>query len=206
MRRTWQGLRLLILAWIALGAAQAVRGQALKTGEQAPSVEIFGGYSYLRADTLDTSHPFGLNGVSGSVAYNFNRVVGVVADFGFYHQGSVTGNGLSLNLSSYQVGPRFSLRNRRHLTPFAQALVGAGHAGGTLYTSSLGPGVAPLGTSSALMVTTGVGLDWKLNHSLGIRVIQAEYLYSQFPNGTAGDNRQNNVRLSAGVVLSFGHR
>jgi hypothetical protein len=206
MRLTRHYLKFFLSAWVALGAAQAVRGQALKTGEEAPTVEIFGGYSYLRADTLDTSHPFGLNGASGSVAYNFNRVFGVVADFGFYHQGNVTGNGLSLNLSSYQAGPRFSLRNRRHLTPFAQALLGAGHAGGTLYTSSLGPGLAPLGASYALMVTAGVGLDWKLNHTVGIRVIQAEYLYSQFPNASVSDNRQNNVRLSSGIVLSFGNR
>jgi hypothetical protein len=206
MRRTCQGLRFLVSAWIALGTAQAVWGQTLKTGEQAPTVEIFGGYTCLRADTLETSHPFGLNGASASVAYNFNRLLGVVADIGFYHQGNVTGNGLSLNLSSYQVGPRFSLRNRRHLTPFAQALVGAGHAGGTLYTSSLDPGLPPLGTSSALMVTAGVGLDWNLNHRVGIRVIQAEYLYSRFPNASVNDNRQNNVRLSAGIVFSFGNR
>jgi hypothetical protein len=171
-----------------------------------PTVEIFAGYSHLRADTIDTSRSFGLDGASGSVAYNFNRVFGVVADFGFYHQGNVTGNGLSLNLSSYQAGPRFSLRNRRHLTPFAQALMGLGHSGGTLYTTSLGPGLAPLGATNALMVTAGVGLDWKVNHTIGIRLIQAEYLYSRFPNGSASDHRQNNVRLSAGVVFSFGNR
>jgi hypothetical protein len=56
------------------------------------------------------------------------------------------------------------------------------------------------------MVTAGVGLDWKLNHTVGIRVIQAEYLYSQFPNASVSDNRQNNVRLSSGIVLSFGNR
>jgi hypothetical protein len=206
MRCTRQFVGWFLSAWFALGATQPALGQALNTGEELPAVEIFAGYSYLRADTIDASRSFGLNGASGSVAYNFNRVFGVVADFGFYHQGNLTGDGLSLNLSSYQAGPRFSLRNRRYLTPFAQALVGVGHAGGTLYTAPLGAGLAPLGATNALMVTAGVGLDWKLNHTIGIRLLQAEYLYSRFPNGSSSDNRQNNIRLSAGVLFSFGNR
>jgi opacity protein-like surface antigen len=71
-------------------------------------------------------------------------------------------------------------------------------------TSSLGAGLAPLGTSNAFVLTAGGGLDWKLNSTIGIRVFQAEYLYTQFQNEK--NDTQNNFRFSAGIVLSFGKR
>lgn len=200
MRRTLQFLTFFLAALITLGAAQPTQAQ------DTPKVEVFGGYSYMRANIVISGALFNLNGASGSVAYNVNNWLGVVADVGVYHQGSVTGSGLSLTLSSYQFGPRISLRKNKHLVPFGQALVGVGHAGGALYTSSLGTGLAPLGANNGFLFTAGGGVDWKLNHSIGIRLVQAEYLYSQFLNGSGNGNRQNNLRLSGGVVFSFGTR
>ena len=46
-------------------------------------------------------------------------------------------------------------------------------------------------------------MDWKLSPRIGVRVFQAEYLYSQFLNGNG--NRQDNLRLSAGIVINFGN-
>ena len=138
MRRILQFLTFCLAALFALGTAQAAQAQ------DTPKVEVFGGYSYMRANTVISGTLLNLNGVSGSVAYNVNNWLGVAGDLGVYHQGSVTGNGLSLTLSSYQFGPRFSLRKDKHLVPFGQVLLGVGHAGGTLYTG----GTSPLGTQN----------------------------------------------------------
>src|ERR1700676_1279159 len=200
MRRTVQFLRFSLTAVFALGAAQAAPAQ------DTPKVEVFGGYSYLRADIVTSGTQVSLNGASGSLAYNLSHWLAVVGDVGVYHQGSVTGSRFSLTLSSYQVGPRLSLRKHKHLVPFGQVLLGAGHAGGTLYTSAIGTGVTPLGANNAFLLTAGGGVDWKLNHRIGIRLVQAEYLYSQFLNGSGNGDQQNNVRLSAGVVFSFSRR
>jgi hypothetical protein len=58
------------------------------------------------------------------------------------------------------------------------------------------------------MLTAGGGVDWKLNHTIGVRIIQTEYLYSQFLNAATGSNsnHQNNLRISAGILFSFGKR
>jgi hypothetical protein len=206
MRRILQFLTLSLAAITALAAAQSASAQTVGTAqsEDTPRVELFGGYSYLRANIIVSDQPFNLNGGSASLAYNFNDWLGVVGDVGVYSQGSVRGNGLSLTLWSYQMGPRLSLRKNKHVVPFGQVLLGAGHAGGTLYTTSLGPGLAPLGTNNAFLLTAGVGIDWKLNHTVGIRLVQAEYLYSQFLSGSGNGNQQSNIRLSAGITLRFG--
>jgi outer membrane immunogenic protein len=194
-------LRLLIFILAVFGTTRDARAQAL---EAAPRFELFGGYSYMRSNSVADGPAFNLNGGSASIAYNFSNWLGLAGDFGVYRQSNVSGSGLSLTLSSYQLGPRLSWRKNGHLVPYSQVLFGAGHASGSLYTTSLGTGVPPLGTNNSFLLTTGAGIDLKLNHTIGIRLIQAEYFYSQFLNGRGYDNRQDNVRLSTGVVFSFG--
>lgn len=200
MRRT---LQLLVFIFAVLGITREAQAQSL---EAAPRVDLFGGYTYMHSNTVSNGPAFNLNGGSASIAYNFSNWIGLVGDFGLYHQGSVSGSGLSLTLSSYQVGPRLSWRKNAHLIPYGQALFGAGHASGSLYTSPLAAGTSALGTNNSFLLTTGAGVDLKLTHNFGIRLIQAEYLYSQFQNGSGHDNRQDNVRLSTGVVFNFGSR
>jgi hypothetical protein len=195
MRRA---LQILLLSVAYLGAAQGAKAQS--------RLDIFAGYSYMRSNVVVSGPSFNLNGGSASLAYNFNDWIGVAGDIGFYHQGRVTGSGLSLSLASYQIGPRLSYRKNEHLVPFTQLLFGAGRAGGTLYTNSLGTDLAPLGTNNSFLLTAGGGVDWKVNHTIAVRLVQAEYVYSQFLNGIGHDNRQNSVRLSTGIVFSFGTR
>ena len=195
------------MALFVLGAADDARAQAIPA-ETPPSIaqaELFGGYSYMRANTVINRTPISLNGASFSVAFYVNNWLGLVGDLGLYHQGNIAASGCSLAVSSYQVGPRLRLRDHEHLTPFGQLLLGAGHAGGTLYTRSLGSGMPPLGANNGFLFTAGGGADWRLSPRIGIRLVQAEYLHSQFLNGNGNGNRQNNLRLSTGVVFNVGN-
>lgn len=187
-------LSLWFLLLLALGATENVRAQV---------VELFGGYSYLRANTSFTGEQINLHGASFSAAFYLNRWLGIVGDVGGYHAGSVVDQ-FSLTLWSYQAGPRVRLRNDTRFTPYAQFLLGGGHAGGTLYTSSFGPGLAPIGTNNSFLYTPGGGVDCRLSNKIGIRIIQAEYLHSEFLNGSVIGHKQNNLRLSTGVVFHFG--
>src|SRR5271170_6282898 len=87
-----------------------------------------------------------LHGGSTSVAYNFNKYLGVVADFGGYDDGRLTlftptGNQtVNSNGTAYTdvFGPRFSYRKYEKFTPFAQALFGATHAGSVTISGCTG--------------------------------------------------------------------
>jgi hypothetical protein len=196
MRRTHILLAIFLAAVFTMGSAPSVRAQ------DAPKWEIFGGYTYTRANIVVSGTAFNTNGGSGSVAYNLSNWFGLVGDIGVVHQGTVTGKPFSLTVTTYEFGPRLSWRNHTHLTPFAQILIGGGHAGGTLYTTSLGGGLAPLGTSNDFNFTAGGGIDWKVSHRFSIRLVQAEYLHTQFLN--LHDNSQGSFRLNTGIVFSFG--
>ena len=189
------------LALLALGATNA-QGQAV-TAPDPPKVEIFGGYGYLRGSTLFTGERINLHGASFSAAYYINHWLGIVGDVGVYHAGNIADQ-FSLTLWSYQGGPRLRLQNDTRFTPYGQFLIGGGHAGGTLYTSPLGPGLAPIGTNNSFLFTVGGGVDCRLNNRIGVRIVQAEYLRSEFLNGSTVGHQQNNLRLSAGLILNFG--
>jgi hypothetical protein len=51
-------------------------------------------------------------------------------------------------------------------------------------------------------MTAGGGLDVVLSPHLAIRVFQAEYFLTLLPNNV--NDRQNNFRLSIGVVIGLG--
>lgn len=179
--------------------------------DETPRFEAAGGYSYVRANVTATpaggtsqSQGFNANGGSGSVAVNLNRWFGAVADLGGYTGNqNITINGTPTNLSgnvfSYLFGPRISARHSRW-TPFAQALFGGAHGSGT----------AKQGTASAsksknvFAFTIGGGLDASVSKHFAIRLIQAEYFYTNFTSPASSGltiPHQNNARLTFGVVV-----
>lgn len=187
----------------AFAAPDNAQGQGTGPEPQFSRVAIFGGYSYMRAGTLFSGTTINLHGASFSTAVYLNGSVGIAGDVGVYHASNIA-NQFSLTVSSYQLGPRLRFPNQTRFTPFGQFLLGGGHAGGTLYTSSLGPGLAPIGTNNCFLYTIGGGVDYRLTNRLGIRMVQAEYLHSEFLNGSVVGYQQNNLRLTAGVVFNFG--
>jgi hypothetical protein len=181
-----------------------------------PKVELFLGYSYLRAvpDVEAANRLYWLNGGSTSIAFNLNRYLGLVGDFGGF-------NDTKLRLSSgsptvvvdssgtvfnYLFGPRLSFRGHERVTPFLQALFGGVHASEVNISSGCtGAGCTPLPSEDKFAMTAGGGLDIKIHHHLALRIIQAEYLMTSFEDRTTGKSAtQNDMRLSSGIVFRFG--
>jgi hypothetical protein len=86
----------------------------------------------------------------------------------------------------------------RSFQPFAQVLLGLAHSSGTLVQGT-NPGAANAG--AAFAGNFGGGLDLRVNPRFSIRLAEADYLLTTFDNGT--NNHQNNLRISAGVVIRF---
>ena len=202
-----------VLATAQAGAAALPSG---RTYNSYPKVELFLGYSYLRAmPTYSTGNRMvDLNGGSTSIAFNLNRYLGLVGDFGGFDasQINLTGAGASpsgtVNASgtayTYMAGPRLSYRRHR-ITPFAQALFGGIHASQVTLSGCTGALCTPLPTENAFAMTAGGGLDLRVQRHISIRMVQAEYLMTRFANLNTGNrDTQNDMRLSTGLVFGFG--
>jgi opacity protein-like surface antigen len=154
-----------------------------------PKAEVFGGYSYLHVNVLGTG--FGFNGASGSIAVNPNHWFGIVGDFGGYHNGDF---GVSTTAVTYLFGPKFAYRKNERVTPYFHVLFGGAHVSANF----AGAG----GSESAFAMALGGGADVKVHPHVAIRLIQVDYLLTKFNDGD--NNRQNNVRISAGIVFRWG--
>jgi opacity protein-like surface antigen len=174
------GVRILT-ALLAISAfASLARAQ-----DETPKIEVYGGYDYVRVSDLGKAYNF--NGGSGQFAYNVNRWLGIVGDFGGYY----TSDGFHAGVLSYMAGPRVNFRGHGKMTPFAQILLGGARS---IDNSPL----------NAFAMTVGGGLDYKISHHFAIRPVQAEYFLTKFSDGAS--DRQNNFRYGAGVVFQFGTR
>jgi hypothetical protein len=117
MRRSLRFLTFSMVLFV-LSAVEDARAQVIAGGRPAKAqVETFGGYSYMRANTVISGTPLGLNGASFSAAFYVNNWIGLVGDLGLYHQGNIAATGFSLTLSSYQFGPHLRLRNHTRSYP-----------------------------------------------------------------------------------------
>jgi outer membrane immunogenic protein len=92
----------------------------------------------------------------------------------------------------YLFGPRVNVRHGL-LTPFVQVLLGG------VVTSS---GIEQTGWQNHFAMTAAGGIDVKLSKRFSIGPVQAEYFLTKIPDGL--NNRQNNLRFSAGIVFRFG--
>jgi hypothetical protein len=87
--------------------------------DEAPRVEIFGGYSYLRLDDAISPTDRDLNGFNTSFTTNFNRWLGLTAEFsGHFTDLNVGGTQADLDTYLFAVGPRVAYRNFERFTPY----------------------------------------------------------------------------------------
>lgn len=115
-----------------------------------------------------------------------------MGDLAGYGATSTANGALVGGAFTYLFGPRVKLSLPK-VTPFAQALFG-----GIATTSGIG---LP-GDQNNFAMTAGGGIDFKVSRHVSIRPAQAEYFMTRLPNGL--NNRENNFRIGAGIVLRLG--
>ena len=156
--------------------------------QDTPKAEVFGGYSYLRFNPGGGTS-FNNNGWNGALTFNTNKWLGFTGDFGGTYHGLAAG--ANSNLHTYLFGPTVTYR-RDKFAPFAHVLFGGAR-------SSLTPLGFGSGSSNAFAFAVGGGADVKLKDHFGLRLIQLDYLNTNFASG-----HQHNLRLSTGLTFNFG--
>jgi hypothetical protein len=122
----------------------------------------------------------------------------VVVDLAGETTGSVNQSATGLSLISYTVGERYSQTIGRTRI-FTQAL-----AGGARGFYSYFPNAANSSSATGFALLAGGGLDVHVSKSVALRVVQLDYLFTNLPNST--NDRQNNIRLGAGILFHMPSR
>jgi opacity protein-like surface antigen len=160
---------------------------AAAVAQETPRVEVFGGYSLLRADEVSR------NGWEGSLRFALSGRFGLEADVS-QHYGRNDGDPDRTTLAG---GPAFSLRPSRLLSVYVHALGGVAREKASI--GIFGVDISESHTSFTLLA--GGGVDLRLKGFLALRLAQVDWAYTKVDGES-----QSGLRLSAGLVLRLGSR
>jgi outer membrane immunogenic protein len=194
----------LLAGWLAAASAGWAQGGS-EPGRTPASIDLAITYSTEHAQLAPgTCGCFWLQGGGGDAALTVWKGFGVAA--------GVTGElishyipGADFSKVSYMGGPHYTysawrrgpgLPNR--LQVFGEGLFGGVHAFSGAFPS--GGGIVAMANSFAL--ETGGGVNVFLTRSIGVRVLEVDYVRTQLPNGYS--NTQNDLRLAVGVSYHGG--
>src|ERR1700719_1291179 len=172
-----------------------------------PKWELFGGYSVFdpNADVhgqlpgallpLSSRMEWNPRGVGLSATYDFNRWLGLTLDTSTHWGSGESGLGPRIDdaaFSNLSLGPKITFRHT-HFSPFLEFLVG---------DHRLMPDAFHDIDKVGFMV--GGGLDINLSNHVALRLIRADYVYSNYQYGAAAVAPKTEIRgLRAQVGLNF---
>jgi len=175
-----------------------------------PKWELFGGYSFfypgadvhglLPGGVVPVSSRVESNpgGAGGSITYNFNHWFGLTADgSGHWGSGETTPARQIDDAAFYNFsgGPKLTFRGH-YFSPFFEGLVGWHRLTSDLFKDDSGFGFM-----------AGGGLDVNVNRHFALRLIRADYVFSNHqygPEASVPRTDVRGVRLQSGVVFLFG--
>jgi peptidoglycan-associated lipoprotein len=158
-------------------------------------------YSYLHSNAPPGGCGcFNLNGGSATFAWAVKPGKwDLVGDVVSGHGSNISAAGYGFTLTAFTAGVRYIPHfHTSSLQPFGQAMLGIAHSSGTLVQA---PNAGSANSGAAFAANLGGGLDLSASRRFSIRLIEADYLLTTFNNGV--NNRQNNLRIGAGVVIHF---
>lgn len=196
-----------------------------------PKLEVFGGYSANGVFNKDTEATLqnenlaslfsdfagGPKGFEASIAGNFNRYLGIKADFSMYfandselstfnvcQPGSCTTTTQETRVDRrafyFMAGPEIKARNRTRVTPFAHGLAGVARSTADFSTASAIFTRNDSHTRTGFAYALGGGLDFRISKKFSVRTM-ADYVQTFLGDPDPNNSRQNHVRLSLGILF-----
>lgn len=156
--------------------------------QETPKVDVFAGYSYVNVDTNGLTSRLNANGWDASVSGNLNHWFAVEGDFGGYYW---TYQSVDFHDYSFLGGPRVNFG-----PAFVHALIGADHG------SALGFSQDSFAGAFGGGVQIPVAPRWAVRASADYALTRHNIFKLIDP--TLPNYTQNNFRVSAGIVFSFG--
>lgn len=176
---------------------------AFASAQNAPAVDIFGGYSYLNLEIPSSgetsSQTFKMNGYDASAAIAIFHHFSVEADFSGHSLGDCDGiSNLNCDDFSYMFGPRYTFGDRTSkITFFVHGLVGRDKAD----ILGLNPELTVSDTS--IGVAAGAGLDYWFMRHIGVQLGPIDAFYTNHLSDL-GASGQVTYRAAAGIAFRFG--
>ncbi len=192
-----------------------------KLSPSYPRIEWFGGYSYGQTGFFNSGHWAELNGWDASLTFNVATWLGLTFDGGEYFGNSkidtltylpfpscggqsisfcpTTSPTFNVHTREYNFlfGGQFPYRKYENWTPFGEVMYGHDGVRGTAFGQNNSEAIE---VSSGRALLVGGGADHKINERFSFRV-KADYFETNTDFASLGKKKQDNFRVSVGVVI-----
>ena len=197
MRTTLCVLLLTGAAALTTSSIHAQQKAAAPSSASQPEIDLALTYAADRSTPIDSSG-FWRQGGALELSAEAYRGLGIAMNIEGSRVANIQGSGVNLTTVTTTFGPRYTwLPRSRKIAVFGQALIGESHGLDSTFPSPSGAQT----DFNTFALQIGGGLDLRLSRHLAVRALQADWVRTQFANGT--NNIQNSLRLSAGIVLRF---
>ena len=167
----------------------------------ANTIDAYATFSEMRANApVGGCGCFWMSGGTGGFSVPVWRNFSAVVEAGGNHTDHIPRFNTGLSLFYGMGGVRMRVPNHTRFQPFGQGLFGGVHGFDGYFPDQVGK--LPTSYDTSFAYTVGGGLDIAVSKHIWIRAVQADYFYSELRN--LQGNRQNQVRLGAGVVFRGG--
>ena len=186
-------------------------------GPKFPRFEWFAGYSFAQAGFFNAGHWAELNGWDASFAINAATWLGLIVEGGEYFGNSrintdtylpfqpclpfcpTTSPTFNADTREYNIlfGAQFPYRKYERWTPFGELMYGHGGVRGEAYGEN---SYEDIEVSSGRVLLAGGGADHRINERFALR-FKADYLATNTDFPSLGKKKQDNLRLSVGIVI-----
>jgi hypothetical protein len=191
---------LLLAASLLATASVHAQQKAADTRLGHQEVDVAVTYTEQYSNLVSTP-TFWHGGGGAEVSAQVYHGLGLAANVAGTQTGNAANSGVGLTMVTATFGPRYTFYHpvgttrKRSLAAFGQCLIGQAWGFNSYFPSP--SGVQTNDIAFALQV--GGGVDIGLSRHFALRAFQADWLRTEFPNGTT--NVQNNLRLAAGIVF-----
>ncbi|HSY34570.1 MAG TPA: hypothetical protein VK814_02355 [Acidobacteriaceae bacterium] len=199
--------RYFLLLAASLFVTTSLGAQAIAAGSTPGHQEVDLAVMYTAQHSNLVSNPtFWQQGGSIELSTQTYRGFGVAANIAGTNVGDAANSGTGLTMITTTFGPRytwyrpFRSRGNRGLAIFGEGLIGEAHGLHSYFPATAGV----LTDYNTFALQVGGGVDLGLSRHFSVRLFQADWLRTQFPNSTT--NVQNTFRVSAGLVFRFPQR
>lgn len=131
----------------------------------------------------------------------FYHGIGIKADVTGAHTGNIGSSSVGLTLITATFDPTYTWTLPYHAASprqwrfFGESLLGVANGMDSVFPDPAGA----FSDAESMALQVGGGADLMLSRHFAVRLIQADWLRTQLPNGAA--NVQNNLQLGAGLVF-----
>jgi hypothetical protein len=199
--RTLGKVSILMLSLVASAVAQSRLKTGVPGGGSGPAYSVGFGYAYLTT-SIPGAGRVNLNGLDASGNVDLTPHWGATIDSSYVRTSNILSTGNSGYVLSLLAGPVFYPFEHGNTRTFVHALGGAGLVDSAVPQS----GTTYLhGWVARYAYAVGGGIEQSVANRLSIRV-SGDYLRTAFVNSSDVVQLQDNLRLTAGIVVHLNHK